>query len=141
MDRIIETNAERPRIQTTLLTAFAALALVLGAVGIAGVVAYTVERRTRDLAIRMALGATRTQAMGNAARGALIASGAGLVLGLLGAYGLNQSLTSMLFQIRPDDPITFAAVAATLMTIALAACWLPARRAARIDPAFALKHD
>jgi predicted permease len=141
MDRIIESNADRPRIQTTLLTAFAALALVLGAVGIAGVVGYTVERRSRDLAVRLALGATRTQAMGNASRGALIASFTGLGLGLLGAWKLSQWLTSMLFQVRPDDPITFAAVAATLIAVSLAACWLPARRAARIDPAIALKHE
>ena len=137
----MESNAERPRVQTTLLTAFATLALLLGAVGIAGVVAYTVERRTRDLAVRLALGATRAQAMSNAARGAWIASITGLVLGLLGAWGLNRWLTSMLFEVRPDDPFTFTAVAAALMAVSFAACWLPARRAARIDPAIALKHD
>jgi len=141
MERIMESNAERPRVQTTLLTAFATLALLLGAVGIAGVVAYTVERRTRDLAVRLALGATRAQAMSNAARGAWIASITGLVLGLLGAWGLNRWLTSMLFEVRPDDPFTFTAVAAALMAVSFAACWLPARRAARIDPAIALKHD
>jgi putative ABC transport system permease protein len=141
MDQIIEGSAERPRVQAMLLTAFAALALLLGTIGVAGVVAYTVERRSRDLAVRLALGATRTQAMRNAARGGMIASVAGLVFGLFGAWGLNRWLTSMLFQVRPDDPITFAAVAASLIAVALAACWLPARRAARIDPAIALKHD
>jgi ABC-type antimicrobial peptide transport system permease subunit len=79
--------------------------------------------------------------MRNAARGGLIAASTGLLLGLLGAWWLNRWLAGMLFQVRPDDPITFTAVAAILMAVSLAACWLPARRAARIDPATALKRD
>jgi putative ABC transport system permease protein len=141
MDRILEANAERPRVQTTLLTSFAALALLLGSVGVAGVVAYTVERRSKELAVRLALGATPAQAMRNAAFGGLAASGIGLVLGLLGAGWLNQWLGNLLFQVRPHDPFTFAAVAAILLAVATVACWLPARRATRIDPAIALRQE
>ena len=141
MDRILEANAERPRVQTTLLTSFAALALLLGAVGVVGVVAYTVERRSKDLAVRLALGATPAQAMRNAACGGLVASSIGLALGLLGAWWLNQWLDSLLFRVRPDDPFTFAAVAAIMLAAAIGACWFPARRATRIDPAIALRQE
>jgi len=141
MDRILESNAERPRIQTALLTSFAALALLLGTIGVAGVVSYTVERRNKDLAVRMTLGATPIQAMHNAARGGLLASGIGLALGLLGAWGLNRWLSTLLFEVQPDDPTTFIAVAIMLLTVVVVACWLPARRATRIDPGAALKQE
>jgi ABC-type antimicrobial peptide transport system permease subunit len=141
MDRILETNTERPRVQTTVLTSFAALALLLAAAGVSGAVAFTVERGTKELALRLALGATPAQAMRNAAREGLIASCIGLVLGLIGAWGLNQSLASLLFQIRPDDPLTFSAVATTLVSVTIIACWLPARRATRIHPAVALQQE
>ncbi len=141
MDALLDANAERSRLQTTLLTSFACLALLLGAVGIAGVVAYSVERRAPDLALRLALGATPGAAMRNAARGGLTASLAGLVLGLAGAWGLSRSLSSVLYQVRPDDPATFAGVGIALFAVAVVACWLPARRAVRIDPASALKRE
>jgi len=141
MEQIVGSSAEGQRTQTVLLTAFAALALLLGAVGVAGVVAYTVERRTKDLAVRLALGATRAQAMRNAARGGLTASGIGLALGLLGAWLLTRWLASLLFQMRPDHPLTFAFVSIILLTVAGAACWLPAQRASRIDPAIALRRE
>jgi putative ABC transport system permease protein len=139
MDQILEANAASPRLQTALLSAFALLAVLLGSVGVAGVVAYSVEQRRAELALHLALGATPAQAMRNAARGGLIASVLGLVLGLLGAWGLSQSLSSLLYEIRPDHPPTFAIVAAALFCVALISCWLPARRATRIDPASALR--
>src|SRR5262245_12298802 len=141
MEQIVGSSAEGQRTQTMLLTAFAALALLLGAVGVAGVVAYTVERRTKDLAVRLALGATQAQAMRNAARGGLTASGLGLVLGLLGAWLLNRWLATLLFQMRPDDPLTFGFVSIILLAVAGAACWFPAQRASRIDPAIALRRE
>jgi putative ABC transport system permease protein len=141
MDRIVETNAERSRLQTTLLAAFACLALLLGTVGVAGVVAYTIERRTPELALRLALGATPAQAMHNSARGGLTSSCIGLVLGLLGAWGLSRSLSTLIYEVRPHDPITFTGVGALLLAVAVTACWLPARRAIRIDPATALKQE
>jgi putative ABC transport system permease protein len=141
MDRIVENNADTPRVQTALLTAFAVIALVLGAVGVAGVVAYTLERRMPELALRLALGATPVQEMSNAARGALTASAAGFVLGLLGAWGLSRYLFSLLYQVQPNDPSTFAIVGVALATVSILACWLPARRASRIEPALALKEE
>jgi putative ABC transport system permease protein len=139
MDAILDADAQTSRLQTTLLTAFACLALLLGAVGIAGVVAYGVERRAPDLALHLALGATPWAAMRNAARGGLTASVIGLLLGLLGAWSLSRSLAAILYEVRPDDPSTFAGVAVVLFAVVITACWLPARRAARIDPATALK--
>jgi len=141
MDAILDANAERSRLQTTLLTSFACLALLLGAVGIAGVVAYNVERRAPDLALRLALGATPAAAMRNAAHGGLTASLVGLALGLLGAWVLSRSLSSVLYKMRPDDPSTFAAVGTVLLGVAVIACWLPARRVTHIDPATALKRE
>jgi ABC-type antimicrobial peptide transport system permease subunit len=141
MEQIVGNSADGQRTQTMLLTAFAALALLLGAVGVAGVVAYTVERRTKDLAVRLALGATKAQAMRNAARGGLTASGIGLALGLMGAWLLNRWLASLLFQVRPDDPLTFGFVSIILLAVAGIACWLPAQRASRIDPAIALRRE
>jgi len=141
MDRILENSAERPRLQTTLLTAFALLALILGAMGVAGVVAYTVERRTPELAVRLALGATAGQAMWQAAWGGVLASAIGLVIGLTAALGLSRYWSTLLYEIQPHDPWTFAGVGTALMAVTLLATWLPARRATLIDPAVALKKD
>jgi putative ABC transport system permease protein len=141
MDQIVEANGARSRLQTTLLTVFAGLAMLLGAVGVAGVVAYSVERRAPELALRLALGSTPGQAMRKAAKGALTSSCAGLVLGLLGAWVLSRFLSTLLYGIRAHDPATFVSVGATLLTVAVVACWLPARRATRIDPAAALKQE
>jgi putative ABC transport system permease protein len=141
MDRILELNAERPRFETALLTAFAILAIVLGMVGAAGVVAYTVERRRPELALRLAVGATPAQAMRHAARSGLIASVAGLILGLIGALGLSHYLSTLLYEIRAHDPWTFAAVAAGLLAVIVVTCFVPARRASLIDPATALRKE
>ncbi len=141
MDAVLDANAEKSRLQTTLLTAFACLALLLGAVGIAGVVAYSVERRAPDLAVRLSLGATPAAAIRNAAGGGVTASLIGLVLGLLGAWGLSRSFSGVLYKVQPDDPATFAGVGLALLAVAIVACWLPARAAARIDPAAALKRE
>ncbi|HET9220746.1 MAG TPA: ABC transporter permease [Terriglobia bacterium] len=144
MDRIVDDSADRPRLQTTLLTAFAMLALLLGAVGVAGVVAYTVERRAPELAVRLALGSTTGQAMLTAARGGLFASAIGLVMGLAIAWGLSRYWSDLLFQmyqVRPDAPWTFAGVGTALLAVTLLAALLPARRATLIDPAVALRKD
>jgi len=141
MERILQQNTERPYLQATLFSAFAVLGILLGAVGVAGVVAYTVERRTPDLAVRLALGATPRQAMGAAARGGLIATLLGLGLGLLGAWGLGQYLSTLLYRMDPHDPATFVSVGGVLLMVAVLACWLPARRAAQIDPAISLRSE
>jgi ABC-type antimicrobial peptide transport system permease subunit len=104
-------------------------------------VAYSVERRAPELALRLALGATPAAAMRNAANGGLSASLLGLLIGLIGAWGLSRSIAGVLYKVRPDDPRTFAGVATILLATAIVACWLPARRATRIDPAAALKRE
>jgi ABC-type antimicrobial peptide transport system permease subunit len=139
MDRVIEQSTDRPYLQAVLFGCFGIVALLLGAVGVAGVVAHTVERRRRELAIRLALGATRGNAMRSAARGSLIASSLGLAAGLAGAWGLGQFLATLLYRVRPDDPATFLIVGAVLLGVAALACWLPARRVTRIDPVVALR--
>jgi predicted permease len=141
MEALVDASEERSRLQTTLLTAFAGLALLLGIIGIAGVVAHSVERRTPELAVRLALGATPAEAMRNVARGGVIASLTGLMAGLLGAWALSRTLNNVLYEVRADDPSTFAGVAFVLFAVAIAACWVPARRALRIDPAMALKRE
>jgi ABC-type antimicrobial peptide transport system permease subunit len=141
MDVVVETNIERSRLQTTLLAAFACLELLLAAIGVAGVVAYTVERRAPELAVRLALGATPGQAMRFAARAGLIASLSGLALGLVGARGVSETLSALLYKVQPDDPMTFASVGTALFALSIGACWLTARRATRIDPAAALKQE
>jgi predicted permease len=141
MDEVLAANAERSRLETTLLSAFACLALLLGTVGIAGVVAYTVERRAPDLAVRLVLGATPVAAMRSATRGALRSSVIGLIVGLFAASSLSGLLANVLYGVKPNDPATFAAVGISLFFVALLACWIPARRVSRIDPAVALKRQ
>lgn len=141
MSEIVAGDTAQPRLRTGLMAAFALLALILGALGVSGVVAYGVARRTRELALRMALGATPGQVQGNVmSSGALLAM-LGLVVGLAAALGLGRFLSSLLYQVRPNDPVTFSAIGATLLVVSLLACWVPARRAVRIDPATSLRNE
>lgn len=113
---------------------FGAVALLLVAFGLYGVLSYTVSQRRREIGVRMALGAGRGQVVRLVAGqgGALV--GAGIVLGLLAAAAATRVVESVLFGVAPADPLTFAAVTAVLLVVGFFACWLPARRAARIDP-------
>jgi len=141
MEDILDASTDRPLLQTTILMSFACLALLLGVVGVAGVVAYSVERRTPELAVRLALGATPAQAVRAAARDGVTASTIGLMLGLAGAWGLKTWTSALLYEVKPDDPLTFAAVAGVLLAVVVASCLLPARRVTRIDPALALRRQ
>jgi ABC-type antimicrobial peptide transport system permease subunit len=105
------------------------------------VLAYSVEQRTREIGIRMALGAQPGQVLQMVVRQGGLLVGVGVSIGLLGAYAASRSLTAMLFNTSPADPLTYTAVSAFLILIALAACAGPARRAARVDPMVALRHD
>jgi putative ABC transport system permease protein len=125
----------------TMLTGIGALALLLSAVGIYGIMAYTVSRRTREIGVRVALGATRRAVLALVLRRAVRLAGLGLAVGLAGAFGVGRLLGSMLYGVSGSDPLTFAVIAALLGTVALLASWVPARRAARVDPMIALRSE
>jgi len=141
LDEIKSESAAGARFNTVLLAVFAALALLLAAVGIYGVVAYTVAQRTRELGIRAALGATRLQLVMLALRHSLGLAVAGLAIGLVAIRWTGALVKSLLFDTQPAEPQTLVLVAALLATVALAASLLPARRAAGIDPSISLRHD
>jgi ABC-type antimicrobial peptide transport system permease subunit len=130
----------RPReISMVLLSVFANLALALSCVGIYGLISYVVGQRTREIGLRMALGAQRGDVMrmviGEGAKMALV----GLSVGMAGAFGLTTLMENELFGVSAHDPLTFGAVTLLLMFVALVACYIPARRAVRVDPAVALR--
>jgi putative ABC transport system permease protein len=129
------------RFYTWLLTTFAGLAVVLAAVGVFGVISYSVTRRTHEIGIRMALGADRGDVLRLVMKQALLMTSLGLVIGLGGAYGLSRFLESQLHEIEPTDPATFAVVAVILAAVALLASLLPAWRATRVNPIAALRHE
>ena len=124
-----------------LLAAFAGIALILSAVGIYGMLAYEVTHRTKEIGIRGAIGATRTQIVTLILKQGLIKTGLGLAIGLGGALALSRFLEKLLFDVKPIDPLVFAGVALLLLLVAVLASWLPARRAAKVDPMVALRAD
>jgi ABC-type antimicrobial peptide transport system permease subunit len=124
-----------------LLGAFAALALLLAGVGLYGVVSYSVGQRTREIGIRVALGATLRSVVRMTMKQGLELASAGLFIGLAAALALTRLLQSLLFETSPHDPLIYGAVAVGLLGVALLACWLPARRAAKIDPMIALRAE
>jgi putative ABC transport system permease protein len=141
MDQLLSNSVVQPRLNLTLLVTFAGLALVLAAVGIYGVMAYTVTQRTHEIGIRMAIGAQTEdvlkQVLLEGARLAII----GLAIGLAGSLAATRLIATMLFGVKPTDPLTFAAVAVILTSVTLAACYIPARRATRVDPMVALRYE
>ncbi len=140
-DIATETLGAQRRTALFLFGLFAVVALALGAVGIYSVMAYTVEQRTREMGIRRALGASADSVIRLVLRQSLWLAGIGVGIGLLGALALGRALSSLLFDVSPFDPITLASVAAILVGVALAACYLPARRAASVSAMEALRHD
>ncbi len=129
------------RFGALLLGAFAATALLLAAVGIYAVMAYVVSRRAHEIGIRMALGARAGEVFGAVVVRGLVLGGAGAALGLLGAFATTRLLSSLLFEVSPSDPLVLIGVSLTLVAVALAASYLPARRAAKIDPVVALRAE
>jgi putative ABC transport system permease protein len=141
MREVVSRSIARPRFTMSLLLAFAAAALLLSSVGIYGVTAYAVSQRTRELGIRMALGADPRNVRALVLRDGMRLAAAGLGLGLVAALALTRVLRGLLFEIPPTDLATHAGVALILLAVVLAACWIPARRAARLDPWRALRAE
>ncbi|MGD8328997.1 MAG: ABC transporter permease [Acidobacteriota bacterium] len=137
----VRTSTDAPRFRALLLTSFAGVALLLASIGIYSVMAYSVARRTRELGIRTALGADRADLMGMVLRRGLALTVAGVGTGSLAALALGRLLDNFLFGVTATDPATFAFVAAFLMAVALLACYLPARRATRVDPTVAMRAE
>jgi putative ABC transport system permease protein len=141
MDNVLASSVEQRQFATSLLAGFACLALLMAAIGLYGVLSYAVTERTHEMGVRMALGARASDVLrlvvGHGMRVAL----AGIVIGLVGAAAVTRVLSRMLFGVSPLDPMTFAAVAAVLITAALLASYIPARRAADVDPMVALRYE
>jgi len=137
-ERVGESIAQ-PRFQAGLLNIFGGVALLLAACGIYGVLAYAVTQRQREIGIRMALGAQKRNVLSLIIGQGMKLALTGVVIGVLSALALTRVLRNLLYEVKPTDPFTFAAVALLLVGIALFACWLPARRAAKVDPMEALR--
>jgi predicted permease len=141
MDDVFSDSVARQRFLAQLLAIFGGLALVLAAVGTYGVLSYLVTERQREIGIRMALGADRSQVLSLVLRHGLSTTVIGLALGVGGALALTRLATSLLFEVKPTDPLTFGAVTGVITVVALLACVIPARRATRVDPMVALREE
>jgi putative ABC transport system permease protein len=141
LEGVLDRSVAEPRFRTLLISAFAILALALAAVGVFGLINYSVTQRTREIGIRMALGATPRQVLGPLVREGLILAGMGIAIGAMAALLLGRVLSSFLYGVESTDPPTFAAVSATLLVVAFVATYLPSRRALRVDPNSALRTD
>jgi putative ABC transport system permease protein len=141
MDRIVARTLGAPRFRSLLLGIFAVIALCLGTIGVYGVVSRTVAQRRAEIGIRLSLGADRCSVTGLLLRDGMKPVALGLAIGTAAAVVLARGMASLLFSVTPADPATFAVVVALLAAIAAAACWIPAQRAARLDPVHVLRND
>jgi putative ABC transport system permease protein len=141
VDQHWERQFQEPRFTLLLLGVFGGTALILAAVGIYGVMAYLVKMRTHEIGVRMALGAHRKDVMWMVLRHGLTLTFIGVAFGIGGALWLTRFIAGVLFGVEPTDPATFAAVALTMIGVAMLACLIPGRRATNVDPAVALRHD
>jgi putative ABC transport system permease protein len=139
MDSVVAVSTAQRRLTMILIAGFAVMALVLAALGIYGVIGYSVTQRTQEIGIRMALGAERTVVMRMVVGQAMALAAMGVLAGTCGAWALTRLMRGLLFGVSPSDPATFAAVAAVLAAVAACAAFVPARRATQVDPAIALR--
>jgi putative ABC transport system permease protein len=138
MDDVVANSLGTRRVSMQLFAVFAGAALLLAAIGIYGVMAYSVTQRTHEIGIRMALGAQKSDVLGLVIQQGMTLTVIGVVVGLVGAFSLTRLIASLLFGVAATDPLTFVAIPLLLLFVALVACYLPARRAARLDPIEAL---
>jgi putative ABC transport system permease protein len=138
MDEVVANSLGTRRVSMQLFAVFGCAALLLAALGIYGVMAYSVAQRAHEIGIRMALGAQRSDVIGLVVRQGMTLAAIGIVAGLAGAFSLTRVMASLLFDVRPDDPTTYLAISFLLIIVAFLACYLPARRAAKLDPLIAL---
>jgi putative ABC transport system permease protein len=141
LERARADSMAAPRVMASLLGIFAALALLIAAAGIGGIMALTVSQRVKEIGVRMALGAQPSAILGMILRQSLILTGLGVAIGAIGSLAMTGLLKSLLFGVAPNDPATFIVVAVVLIVSALVASFVPARRAASIDPIAALRSE
>jgi putative ABC transport system permease protein len=139
MERVLADTMVVQRFTTWLLATFAAIALALAAAGIYGVISYSVSQRTHEIGIRMALGAEQRDVLRLVVGQGMVPALVGLGIGIAGAIGLTRFMSTLLFRVSVTDPMTFSVIGLLLLLVAVAACYLPARRAARVDPMLALR--
>jgi ABC-type antimicrobial peptide transport system permease subunit len=141
VERLVQASLVRQRFSMTMLSGFALVALILCASGIYGIISFTTAQRTREIGLRMALGADGPMIRRMVLREGSTVIGLGLVVGLAGAIAGSRFLQKLLFEVRPSDPLTIAVVCVLLGAVGVAACYVPARRATRVDPLVALRVD
>jgi putative ABC transport system permease protein len=141
MDEVVQLSAARQRFNMLLMTVFGAMALLLAAIGIYGLMAYTVEQRTQEIGIRLALGAESGQVRNMVMRQGMVLALAGVAIGIGAAWVLARLLESLLFGVKARDPLVFVAVPVALGLVALLSVWLPAIRASRVSPTESLRYE
>ncbi|MGJ5819197.1 ABC transporter permease [Paludibaculum fermentans] len=141
MTDVVGESTAREDFNMTLLTLFAAIALLLAAIGVYGMLSYSVQQRAQEIGIRMALGARGVDVLRMIVSQGMLLAGLGVAIGLAGAFGLSRLMASLLYGVKPQDPVTFGVVAGILLVVSLVACWIPAWRAMRVDPLIALRYE
>ncbi len=141
MNEVIAATVAAQRFSMILLEAFAAVALLLASIGLYGVISYLVGQRTQELGIRLALGAQRKDVLSLVLSHGMKMVLGGVALGLIAAFGLTRLLATLLYGVSATDPVTFASITLLLIAVALLACFIPARRAMKVDPLVALRHE
>jgi len=141
LDQLVAKSLGQRRFTLTLMVLFGAIALVLSAIGIYGVMAFAVSQRTQEIGIRMALGASALDVLKMVVGSGMFLAAIGVVVGLIGAFAVTRLMASLLFGVSPTDLVTFGLVTGGLLMVALLACYIPARRATKVDPLVALRYE